>query len=239
MQKAGTLEEYRNRIMKNSYGCSSCPHNGTSSCPYGIGSSTYAENFYISIAERGENVKKLFAERGEPKKTHPKGICPERYAEISTYIQSYNNMSGLQFRRSEMLLQMQDNLSKLNGKIRNFIDKRDGDVLVEDNGDAKLIEAIKEYGVLSHKFVDRLDTAINQEQKKEDARKLKQTMSADDVANLINESEKDLVVNKRKNAAIAKQKFVAEQKAEMKERVERHDEGERIKAESKTSWEDD
>lgn len=112
-----------------------------------------------------------------------KGICPDRIAELKSYMQQATSVNGLRVLRAENLAKMKEQMTVLSDTIRAFTDKTGLLVEYKDKEgvpyDAKVVEAVKELSVLMNKYHEKIDNAFAMEARLKDNDSKR--MSADDI----------------------------------------------------------
>lgn len=164
------------RVWLKNNGCSACPHNG-SDCPYKVGCSKYEQDSLVM----GTEVCKA----GDPIRMHAMGICPEREYELAEELRLCCSLTGLREKRAHSLMSMEKDISKIKQVLDATLEKQGMTINLEDgesdtgDSDKKLVEVLKEFISIHHKYHEKLDSAIQQEAKFVEA--AKNRMSADDI----------------------------------------------------------
>lgn len=159
-----------------------CPHYAKTTCPYGVGLMKYPLDVIDAngdVIRRGGDVVDVYRDENG----YAKGICPDRVAELKSYMQQATSVNGLRVLRAENLAKMKEQMTVLDETIRSFTDKTGLLVEYKDKEgvpyDAKVIEAVKELSVLMNKYHEKIDNAFAMEARLKDNDSKR--MSADDI----------------------------------------------------------
>jgi hypothetical protein len=101
---------------------------------------------------------------------------------LKLFVEQANTSSGLRVLRTEALKKLKDQSDAIETEIKELLQSRN--ILNEnpETKDVKIIEAVKELSVLHHKYLERLERALELEVKADERREeTKYKLSADDL----------------------------------------------------------